>query len=176
LSARRRPLAIVVAALAVAGQAHADKAPAVVLSPQTAASAPVVDANIAEVTVFSDRARIRRRGRAPGKAGVELVRFPGLPGAVQLDTIRVSANGGRVLRVEATPVQRERLSIEQAGKLLDALDAGRRSAGGDGRPPRGATTGRSASCARSARRRPSPRRSARDARTWFPTSRRGGRR
>ena len=28
-----------------------------------------------------------------------------------------------MLRVEATPVERERLSIEQAGKLLDALDA-----------------------------------------------------
>ena len=107
----------------MAGQARADKVPGVVLSPRTAESAPLVEAHIAEVTVFSDRARIRRRGRAPGKAGVELVRFPGLPGAVQLDTIRVSANGGRVLRVEATPVQRERLSIEQAGKLLDALDA-----------------------------------------------------
>ena len=93
------------------------------LSPQTAESAPLVESHIAEVTVFSDRARIRRRGRAPGKAGVELVRFPSLPGAVQLDTIRVSATGGRVLRVEATPVQRERLSIEQAGKLLDTLDA-----------------------------------------------------
>ena len=123
MSPRRRPLAIVVAALAVAGQARADKVPGVVLSPQTAESAPLVEARIAEVTVFSDRARIRRRGRAPGKAGVELVRFPSLPGAVQLDTIRVSATGGRVLRVEATPVQRERLSIEQAGKLLDALDA-----------------------------------------------------
>ena len=123
MTSRRRPLAIVVAALAVAGHAHAEKVPGVVLSPQTAASAPVVESRIAEVTVFSDRARIRRRGRAPGKAGVELVRFPSLPGAVQLDTIRVSANGGRVLRVEATPVQRERLSIEQAGKLLDALDA-----------------------------------------------------
>ncbi len=123
MSPRRRLLAIVVAALAVAGQARADKVPGVVLSPQTAESAPLVESRIAEVTVFSDRARIRRRGRAPGKAGVELVRFPSLPGAVQLDTIRVSASGGRVLRVEATPVQRERLSIEQAGKLLDALDA-----------------------------------------------------
>jgi hypothetical protein len=123
LKPRRHPLAIVVAALAVGGQAHADKVPGIVLSPKAAESAPLVETHIAEVTVFSDRARIRRRGRAPGKAGVELVRFPSLPGAVQLDTIRVSANGGRVLRVEATPVQRERLSIEQAGKLLDALDA-----------------------------------------------------
>ena len=83
----------------------------------------MVDARIAEVTVFSDRARVRRRGRATGKAGIEVVRFPSLPGAVFLDTVRVSATGGRVLRVEATPVERERTSIAQAAKLLDALDA-----------------------------------------------------
>ena len=128
MSARRPPLALVVAALAFGAArpgalAAADKVPGVVLSPKAAESAPLVEARIAEVTVFSDRARVRRRGRAPGKAGVELVRFPSLPGAVFLDTIRVSATGGRVLRVEATPVERERLSIEQAGKLLDELDA-----------------------------------------------------
>jgi hypothetical protein len=104
-------------------QARADKVPGVVMSPQTAESAALVEARIAEVTVFSDRARVRRRGRAAGKTGVQLVRFPGLPGAVFLDTIRVSASEGRVLRVEATPIERERLSIDQAGKLLDALDA-----------------------------------------------------
>src|SRR5262245_26414259 len=120
---RRRALAFAVAALAAAAPARADKVPGVVMSSRTAESAPLVPAAIAEVTVFSDRARVRRRGRAPGKTGVELVRFPSLPGGVFLDSIRVAAAGGRVLRVEATPVQRERLSIEQAGKLLDALDA-----------------------------------------------------
>ena len=93
------------------------------MSPRTAETAAMVDARIAEVTVFSDRARVRRRGRATGKAGVEIVRFPSLPGAVFLDTVRVAASGGRVLRVEATPVERERTSIAQAAKLLDALDA-----------------------------------------------------
>jgi hypothetical protein len=97
--------------------------PDVVMSPRTTESAATVDARIAEVTVFSDRARVRRRGRAAGKGGIEVVRFPSLPGAVFLDTVRVSATGGRVLRVEATPVERERTSIAQAGKLLDALDA-----------------------------------------------------
>src|SRR5580765_962230 len=97
-----------------AGQTRTDRVPGVVMSPRTAESAPLVEARIAEVTVFSDRARVRRRGRATGKGGVELVRFPSLPGAVYLDTVRVSANGGRVLRVEATPVQRERLSIAEA--------------------------------------------------------------
>jgi len=129
LTSRRRSFAIVVAASVVVGAqpvapaVAAEKVPAVVLSPKTAESAPVIEAPIAEVTVFSDRARVRRRGRAPGKAGVEIIHFPSLPGAVFLDTVRVSTTGGRVLRVEATPVQRERLSIAQAAKLLDELDA-----------------------------------------------------
>jgi len=132
LSPRRRLPAIVVAALGAAvapaaapaaGAARADKVPGVVMSPTAAETAPLCEARVAEVTVFSDRARVRRRGRAPGKGGIELVRFPSLPGAVFLDTIRVSATDGRVLRVEATPVDRERLSIDQASKLLDALDA-----------------------------------------------------
>jgi len=130
LTSRRRSFAIVVAASSVVVGAQpvapavaAEKVPAVVLSPKTAESAPVIEAPIAEVTVFSDRARVRRRGRAPGKAGVEIIHFPSLPGAVFLDTVRVSTTGGRVLRVEATPVQRERLSIAQAAKLLDELDA-----------------------------------------------------
>jgi hypothetical protein len=132
LNVRRHPLAILAAtAVAIAlrpappaaGQTRAERVPAVVMSPRTAEAAAPVDARVAEVTVFSDRARIRRRGHAAGKGGIELVRFPSLPGAVFIDTIRVSANGGRVLRVEATPVERERMSIAQAGKLLDALDA-----------------------------------------------------
>jgi len=129
LISRRRSFAIVAAASAVVGAqpaaplAAAEKVPAVVLSPKTAESAPVIEAPIAEVTVFSDRARVRRRGHATGKAGIEIVHFPSLPGAVFLDTVRVSTTGGRVLRVEATPVQRERLSIAQAAKLLDELDA-----------------------------------------------------
>ena len=132
MSARRRPLALVAAATALiaaqpvppaAGQTRGEKVPGVVMSPRTAEGAAMVDARIAEVTVFSDRARVRRRGRAAGKAGIEVVRFPSLPGAVFLDTVRVSSTGGRVLRVEATPVERERTSIAQAAELLDALDA-----------------------------------------------------
>lgn len=111
------PAALVTAAVA------AEKVPDVVLGPDTAQAAPAIEARIAEVTVFSDRARVRRRGRAQVKADVGVVRFPVLPGAVFLDTVRVSASAGRVLRVEATPIERERLSLEEAAKLLDALDA-----------------------------------------------------
>jgi len=122
---RLRPqilLALALAPVAAAGAVE-KKVPDVVVAPAAVEAAPAVDAPIAEVTVFSDRARVRRRGRVALKAGAALVRLPDLPGAVFLDTIRVAAGSGRVLRVEATPVERERLAIDQAVKLLDELDA-----------------------------------------------------
>ncbi len=117
-------------------QARAEKVPEIVLGPNAGDAALIVEARIAEVTVFSDRARVRRRGRAAMKtggigatgpdsaagAGIHVVRFPDLPGAVFLDTVRVATTGARVLRVEAKPVERERLSIAQASKLLTDLD------------------------------------------------------
>jgi hypothetical protein len=99
------------------------KVPDVVLGPDAAESSTRIPAPIAEVTVYSDRARVRRRGAVAVKTGAAVVRLPDLPGAVFLDTVRVSVAGGRVLRVEATPIERERLEVEQASKLLDALDA-----------------------------------------------------
>ena len=101
--------------------ARVEKVPDVTVGPGSADAAERVDAGIADVTVFSDRARVRRRGRAPG--GARLVRFPDLPGATFIDTIRVATSAGRIIRVEATPVERERLSIADAAKLLDQLDA-----------------------------------------------------
>jgi len=119
-----RPLEPLV--LALVAQVGALKVPNVAVTADAADEASRADAPIVEVTVFSDRARVRRRGRVPLEAaGVGVVRLPDLPGATFLDTIRVSAGGGRVLRVEATPVERERLGIAQAVKLLDALDAAR---------------------------------------------------
>jgi hypothetical protein len=99
------------------------KAPNVVLGPSEVEAAPRIEAAIREVTVFSDRARVRRRGRAALKAGASVLRLPDLPGAAFLDTIHVSATGARVVRVEATPVEHDRLEIGQAVKLLDELDA-----------------------------------------------------
>ena len=117
-------------------RAVAASVPEVVLSAATVA-APV-DAAIAEVTVFSDRARVRRRGKlaATRGAGPTIVQFADLPGAVFIDTIRVAAEGARVLRVEATPVERERLSIEQARKWLDELDVVNDALTELGDPPR----------------------------------------
>src|SRR4051794_22396971 len=108
----RLALALALAASgSLATVSHAEPVPDVALSPAVAEAAPAVDAPIAEVTVFSDRARIRRRGRLPARAGgagvaspAAVIRLPDLPGAAFLDTVRVVASSGRVLRVEATPV------------------------------------------------------------------------
>ena len=115
-------LAVLLFASAGAAPAATPKVPDIVLGPDVA-DASKVDAPIAEVTVYSDRARVRRRGRATIKGSASVVRLPDLPGGVFIDTIRVAATGVRVLRVEATPIERERLEIEQASKLLDDLDA-----------------------------------------------------
>jgi hypothetical protein len=98
------------------------KVPNVVLGPDATGSSTRVEAPIAEVTVYSDRARVRRRAQVTLKAA-GVVRLPDLPGAVFLDTVRVAATGGRIVRVEATPIERDRLEVEQARKLLDDLDA-----------------------------------------------------
>lgn len=97
--------------------------PNVVAGPDLARDASAVEAPIAEVTVYSDRARIVRTARAPSGTGVVAVRFPDLPGALQLDSLRLTATGGKVLRVEATPVQRSRRSIDQVDALLDRIEA-----------------------------------------------------
>jgi len=117
------------ALLAVTGarDARAERVPEIAVGPATLDAAQRVDARPAEVTVYSDRARVRRRGRghlagAPA-SGATVVRFPDLPGGGWTDTVRVAATGARVLRVEARPVERERRTIEQASKLLDELDA-----------------------------------------------------
>ena len=96
--------------------------PNVTAGPDLVDQAKVVDAPIAQVTVFSDRARVRRKAAPNLPAGIHTLRLPDLPGAVLLDTVRVEAGAGRVLRVEAVPVERERFSIDQVEKQLDRFE------------------------------------------------------
>jgi hypothetical protein len=96
--------------------------PPLAVGPELKEEAPFLDARIDEVTVYSDRARIRRRARAEAKAGVSGYRLPDLPGGVLLETVRVYAGGARVIRVEASPVEREVVSIDQVKGLLDLLE------------------------------------------------------
>lgn len=96
--------------------------PDVSVGPEQARGAPMIEAPISEVTVYSDRARIRRKATVQLAAGTHVVRWPDLPGATLLDTLRASASGAKILRIEAAPVDRERVSIEQADQLLVRLE------------------------------------------------------
>src|SRR5262245_33210861 len=75
--------------------ATAPRVAEVVVGPATLEAAPRVAAPIAEVTVYSDRARVRRHASVTVAAGASLMRFPELPGAVFADTIRLAASGAR---------------------------------------------------------------------------------
>ena len=97
--------------------------PAVVAGPDLAQTAVAVEAPITAVTVYSDRARVTRTARAPAGKGTIALRLPDLPGALALDSLRLTADGGRVVRVEANPVQRSRRSIDQVDALLNAIEA-----------------------------------------------------
>ena len=96
--------------------------PAVTAGPDLVEGAKVVDAPISEVTVFSDRARVRRKAAIDLAAGAQTLRLPDLPGVVMMDSVRVACVGGQVLRVEAVPVARERFTIAQVEGLIDRLE------------------------------------------------------
>lgn len=96
--------------------------PKVAAGPDLKDRATLVEAPIDRVEVFSDRARVTRAGRFDAKGGVLALRLPDLPGATLLDSLRAEAEGAAVLRVEAIPVERERVSIDQVEDLLVRLE------------------------------------------------------
>ena len=65
---------------------------AVSAGPDLAERAVAVDLPITEVVVFSDRARITRRGDVRG-TGSRVLRAPDVPGGVMLDSVRVTSTG-----------------------------------------------------------------------------------
>ncbi|MDP2341169.1 MAG: mucoidy inhibitor MuiA family protein [Deltaproteobacteria bacterium] len=90
--------------------------------PDLGEKAKPIELPIERVMVFSDRARVTRSSSVNWSAGVQVVRAPDLPGAVMLDSIRVTTNGARVVRVETRPVERERWSIDQVDAWLATLE------------------------------------------------------
>jgi len=96
--------------------------PAVTAGPNLADQAQPLTAEIADVTVYSDRAQIVRRAETKLTAGIHVFRLPDLPGATHMDTVRVGATGAKILRVEVAPVERERVSISQVDALLVRLE------------------------------------------------------
>jgi len=95
--------------------------PDVTVGPDALDRAPTIEAPITAVTVFSDRARVRRTARKKLAPGIHTLRLPDLPGGVDLDTLRLGSEEARVLRVEALPVERERFALEEVEKLIDRL-------------------------------------------------------
>ncbi|MBI2372499.1 MAG: DUF4139 domain-containing protein [Deltaproteobacteria bacterium] len=101
----------------------APSVPDVVMGPDTSDRALRVDAPISRVTVFADRARVTRRGSTVFPKGASAIALPDVIGAAFVDSIRVSVDGAKVLRVESAPVLRERFGIESAEKLLKEIEA-----------------------------------------------------
>lgn len=104
------------------GATKPETVPAVTSGPDLDLEAQPTAAPIDGVTVYSDRARVRRKAEVALGAGVHALRLPNLPGATRLDTIRVAASGARVVRVEAAPVEEEQVSIEAVREALRALE------------------------------------------------------
>lgn len=89
--------------------------------PDLSERATSVTLPVSYVMVFSDRAKVTRSGPTKWpESGV--LKVPDLPGNVMLDSIRVTAEGGRVLRVEKKPVDRERWSIDEVDAWMRELE------------------------------------------------------
>jgi hypothetical protein len=95
----------------------------VVLLAAAASEQPlVVDLPIQQVMVFSDRARVTRRGPVKLEGGPQAVRISDLPGTVMLDSIRVTTTGTKLVRVEVQSVMRDRWSIDQVDSWIVELE------------------------------------------------------
>jgi len=82
-----------------------------------------IELPVAEVMVFSDRARVTRRGPVKG-SGLQVLRLPDLPGSTLPGSVRVTSSSGTVLRVETAPVERERWGIDQVDAWIAQLEEG----------------------------------------------------
>jgi hypothetical protein len=85
------------------------------------AAAVPVDAPVTSVTVYSDRARITRAARLAVPPG-RRVELPLLPGKVAPTSIRVSADGAELTRVDISYVDEERFPAAEARKLLAEIE------------------------------------------------------
>lgn len=91
------------------------------LSLLAAAATTAVDAPIAEVTVFSDRARVTRVASFELTA-TERIELPALPDTADPSTVRVDAAGAEVLAVDLARLELDELPLEQAREALAGLE------------------------------------------------------
>ncbi len=80
-----------------------------------------VEAPIASVTVYSDRARVVRTAQL-NVSGTQRIELPPLRGTVDSGSIRVEAEGAEVTRVDLRALSAEALTTTEARKVLDTLD------------------------------------------------------
>ena len=97
--------------------------PDVVVGPALVEQARAADLPIQTVTVFSDRAQVSRGGTVTVQPGVQAFRLSDLPGAALTDTVRLSAEGVTVVRLEVNPVLRERVSIDSLDQVVTTIEA-----------------------------------------------------
>ncbi len=81
------------------------------------------DLRIRDVTVFSDRARIQRRGDVSLAAGVSHLRLPLLPPTLDPDSVRLSATGATVRLVEVKRADLDEFPRSEAEQLLKKLES-----------------------------------------------------
>jgi hypothetical protein len=91
-------------------------------SPALDAPAPAYDLPIREVTVFSDRARVSRRAEVALEAGERKVRLPLLPVTADPASVRLEAQGARVVRLELSPAERSDFPRSEARQLVEAIE------------------------------------------------------
>lgn len=80
-----------------------------------------VDAPIAAVTVYSDRARVTRAASV-SLSGTQRLELPLLVDTVDPASIRVEASGAEVRRVDLAPASDEEIPTDQVRALLDELE------------------------------------------------------
>lgn len=84
-------------------------------------AATAVEAPVAEVTVYSDRARVTRSGRVP-VSGTQQVELPLLLDTVDPATIRVESTGAEVVRIDIVREEPNDLPVNEARALLAELN------------------------------------------------------
>ncbi|HCF58100.1 MAG TPA: hypothetical protein DFS52_08925 [Myxococcales bacterium] len=92
-------------------------------APQARDADPVQSAlPIVQVTVFSDRARVERRGELKLGKGEQRLRLPSLPASLDPDSVRLEARGAAVRSVEVRRARRGELPKDEAKRLLRDLE------------------------------------------------------
>lgn len=96
------------------------------VGPDQIHEAPTAPLALRRVTVFSGRSRVERAGSLRLTAGAHVLRLPLLPGRVSSESVRVQADGARVLHVSSRLVEGLRPTLDQAEASLSSLEALRR--------------------------------------------------